>query len=214
MPEILDVLLHLDIYLQVVVEQYAVLAYVFLFFIIFLETGLVVMPFLPGDSLLFAAGALAAGGWFRLEFLFPLLFVAGVLGDTINYHIGKFAGPKIFKRESSFFFHKEHLIRAQKFFEERGKKTIILARFIPLMRTFIPFVAGIGAMSYRIFLKYNILGAFLWCFIFIFGGFLFGNIPWIKERFGLLILGIIFISCIPFIREIIFHCTQKLSNKR
>jgi len=203
--KILEVVLHLDKYLQLIVNQYAGLTYVLLFLIIFFETGLVVTPFLPGDSLLFTAGALAAAGSFNIWLLFIIIFIAAVAGDALNYHIGKYIGPKIFKKEASFLFHKEHLDRAQRFYEKHGKKTIILARFIPMVRTFAPFVAGIGKMPYGIFVTYNIVGALLWCSLFIFGGFLFGNIPWVKEHFGLLILAIIFISAVPVIKEIIFH---------
>lgn len=204
-----EVILHLDTYLQAVVNEYSILTYVLLFLIIFLETGIVVTPFLPGDSLLFTAGALAATGSFNIALLFLIIFVAAVIGDAVNYHIGKFIGPKIFKKENSFFFHKEHLLRAEKFYEKHGKKTIILARFMPMIRTFAPFVAGIGKMPYGIFLAYNVIGAAIWCIIFIFGGYLFGNIPWVKDHFGLLILAIIFISFIPFVKEVIYHYYSK-----
>ena len=213
-PQIVELMLHLDKYLQIIVNEYSVMAYVLLFLIIFFETGIVVTPFLPGDSLLFTAGALAAVNSFRIEILFLVIFIAAVAGDTLNYHIGKFAGPKVFKKESSFLFHKEYLVRAQGFYEKHGKKTIILARFIPIIRTFAPFVAGIGTMPYKTFLMYNIIGAVLWSSLFIFGGFLFGNIPLVKEHFGLLILAIIFISLMPLVKEIIFHFLQKRNIKR
>lgn len=200
--QLADTILHLDKYLQTIVNEYSALTYILLFLIIFLETGIVVTPFLPGDSLLFAAGTLAAVGAFNVEILFLIIFIAAVAGDALNYHIGKFVGPKVFKKESSSLFNKEYLIRAQKFYERHGKKTIILARFIPIIRTFAPFVAGIGTMPYRIFLIYNIVGAALWCGLFIFGGFLFGNIPWVKEHFGLIILAIIIISLLPLVKEI------------
>lgn len=198
--KIFEVILHLDKYLQIIVNQYSTATYLLLFLIIFFETGVVVMPFLPGDSLLFVAGALASTGSFKIMLLFLVIFIAAVIGDTVNYHAGKFFGPKIFKKESSFLFHKEYLLRAEKFYEKHGKKTIIIARFIPIIRTFAPFVAGIGKMPYGTFLIYNIVGAAAWCGIFIFGGYLFGNIQWIKENFGLLILAIIFISLIPLIK--------------
>lgn len=197
-----DIILHLDKYLQTIASEYSALTYILLFLIIFLETGIVVTPFLPGDTLLFAAGTLAATGVFRIEILFSIIFIAAVVGDALNYHIGKYVGPKIFKKESSLLFNKEHLARAQKFYEQHGKKTIILARFIPIIRTFAPFVAGIGTMPYKIFLMYNIIGAALWCGLFIFGGALFGNIPWVKEHFGIIILAIIFISLLPLAKEI------------
>lgn len=207
-----EIILHIDKYIQIIVDQYSTLTYGLLFLIIFCETGLVVTPFLPGDSLLFAAGALAAAGSFNLGLLFIIILAAAVLGDTVNYHIGKYIGPKIFTKESSWLFHKEHLVRAQTFYEKYGKKTIILARFIPIVRTFAPFVAGIGSMSYRIFLFYNVIGAMLWCSLFIFGGFLFGNIPWVEEHFGVMVIAIIFISLIPLVKEVIFHFWMKRKN--
>lgn len=200
---IFEVVIHLDKYLQLIVDQYSVWTYLLLFLIIFLETGIVVMPLLPGDSLLFVAGALATGGSFKITVLFLVIFIAAVIGDTVNYHIGKFFGPKIFKKESSILFNKEYLLRAEKFYEKHGKKTIIIARFIPIIRTFAPFVAGIGKMPYGVFLTYNIVGAFLWCSLFIFGGYLFGNISWVQEHFGALILAIIFVSLIPIAKEVV-----------
>lgn len=205
----IEIFLHLDKYLQAIVDQYSALTYWLLFLIIFLETGIVVTPFLPGDSLLFTAGALAAINAFRVEILFLVIFIAAILGDTANYHIGKYIGPKVFNKESSIFFHKEHLIRAQKFYEKYGKKAIIIARFVPIMRTFAPFVAGIGKMSYKIFIIYNIIGAAVWCGLFVFGGFLFGNITWVKENFGVIVVAIILFSFIPIFKEIAFHYWQK-----
>jgi len=207
--KLIETILHLDESLQMIASQYTVLAYALLFLIIFLETGIVVTPFLPGDSLLFVGGALAATGLFDIKILFLTVFVAAVAGDTVNYHIGKYLGPKIFKKESSWLFHKEHLLRAQAFYEKHGKKTIILARFIPIIRTFAPFVAGIGSMSYRVFLAYNIIGGFFWSGLFTFSGFLFGNIPWIKERFGLMVIIIILISLLPLLKELIAHFLLK-----
>jgi len=211
--EFVDIILHVDKYLQAIVSEYSAWTYLFIFFIIFIETGIIVAPFLPGDSLLFAAGALAATGSFNLSLLFFIIFIAAVLGDTVNYHIGKYIGPKIFKKESSFFFHKEYLQRTETFYEQKGKKTIILARFIPIIRTFAPFVAGIGKMSYGIFLLYNVIGAVLWCSLFIFGGFLFGTIPWVKEHFGLLVIAIILFSFLPLVKEIIIHILSKHNEK-
>jgi membrane-associated protein len=207
--KIIEIFLHLDKYLQAIVDQYSALTYGLLFLIIFLETGIVVTPFLPGDSLLFTAGALAAIDSFNVGILFLIVLFAAILGDTVNYHIGKYIGPKIFTKESSFFFHKEHLIRAQKFYEKYGKKAIIIARFAPVIRTFAPFVAGIGKMPYKTFIAYNIIGGTVWCGLFIFGGFLFGNIPWVKENFGVIVVAIIFISFIPIFKEIVFHYLQK-----
>ena len=211
--EILELILHLDKYLQAIVNEYAAITYFILFMIILLETGIVIFPFLPGDSLLFSAGALAATGALDIGLLFIILFSAAVIGDTINYHIGKYMGPKIFKKESSLLFHKEYLVQAQEFYKKHGKKTLILARFIPIVRTFAPFVAGIGVMSYRTFLWYNVIGAALWCAIFLLSGFLFGNIPWIKDHFGLLIIAVIIISFIPILKEVIVHLMPKRKNK-
>jgi len=207
-----ELLMHIDKYLQVLVGEYALLTYVILFLIIFFETGMVIAPFLPGDSLLFAAGALAATGSFDITWLFLIIFLAAVLGDTLNYQIGNFIGPKIFTKESSWIFNRNYLVRAQHFYEKNGKKTIILARFIPIIRTFAPFVAGIGTMSYWVFLTYNIIGALLWSGLFIFGGFWFGNIPLVKDHFGLVVLVVIFISLIPLIKEIIFYYWAKRKN--
>ncbi|MDD4192281.1 MAG: VTT domain-containing protein [Mangrovibacterium sp.] len=209
----IEMLLHVDRYLQEIVNAYATLTYVILFFIIFLETGVVVTPFLPGDSLLFAAGALAATGSFHLWILFLVVFVAAVLGDTVNYHAGKFIGPKVFNRESSLLFRKEYLIRAQDFYEKHGKATIIIARFIPIIRTFAPFVAGIGKMRYMVFLSYNVIGGCVWCMVFIFGGFLFGNIPWIKGHFSLIALIIIFVSILPILKEAVTFLLAKIRKK-
>lgn len=203
--QFIDIFLHLDTYLQTIVQQYSTLSYAILFLVVFLETGVVATPFLPGDSLLFAAGALSASGALRPEIIFFSLFVAAVLGDTANYHIGKYIGPKIFNRENSFLFHKEHLLRAQSFYEKYGGKTIVLARFMPVIRTFAPFVAGIGKMSYKKFLAYNAIGGALWCSLFIFGGYFFGNIPFVQDNFNLVVLAIIFISIIPLLKEIIYH---------
>ena len=209
LSQIVDAILHVDTYLQFIVNEYSTMAYLLLFLVIFLETGIVIAPFLPGDSLLFAAGALAALGYFKIGILYIIVFVAAVIGDAVNYHIGKYIGPRIFRKKSSFFFNKEYLIKAQTFYERYGKKTIILARFIPIIRTFAPFVAGIGRMPYRIFLVYNVIGAFLWCSLFIFGGFLLGNITWVKEHFELLVIGIILVSMIPLIKEIISFLSKR-----
>jgi len=209
LSQIVDAILHVDTYLQFIVNEYSALTYLLLFLIIFIETGIVIAPFLPGDSLLFAAGALAALGYFKIGILYIIVFIAAVLGDAFNYRIGKYIGPRIFRKKSSFFFNKEYLIKAQTFYERYGKKTIILARFIPIIRTFAPFVAGIGRMPYRIFLVYNVIGAFLWCSLFIFGGFLLGNITWVKEHFELLVIGIILVSMIPLIKEIISFLSKR-----
>ncbi|MBN2421174.1 DedA family protein [Candidatus Woesearchaeota archaeon] len=201
--QIFDYFMHLDTNLAALIAAYGVWVYAILFFVIFLETGFVVTPFLPGDSLLFAAGAFAAIGSFNIAYLFLLLGLAAILGDTINYWIGHFIGPKVFKSKKSLLFNKEHLIKAHKFYEKYGANTIILARFIPIIRTFAPFVAGIGKMHYGKFLSYNIFGGLLWVSIFLFGGFYFGNMPFVKANFEWVILAIIIVSVIPAVVEYI-----------
>ncbi|WP_349928056.1 DedA family protein [Acinetobacter sp. A1-4-2] len=203
--ELLDFILHVDAHLLEFITDYGVWIYAILFLIIFVETGLVVMPFLPGDSLLFAAGALAAStGAMNPYILVILLFTAAVLGDTLNYHIGKFIGPRVFEIESRFI-NKKHLTYTQKFFEKHGGKTIIFARFIPFARTFAPFVAGAGHMNYKYFLSFNVIGAICWVSSFVILGYLFGNMPIVKDNFTHLIFGIIIISILPgiigFIRQ-------------
>jgi membrane-associated protein len=209
LPLVIDFILHIDKYLHSIISEYSSLTYLILFLVIFLETGLVITPFLPGDSLLFTVGAFSALGSLNVWWSCLIIFIAAVLGDTANYHIGKYLGPKVFRKEDSFFFHKEHLVRTQKFYEKHGGKTIILARFIPIIRTFAPFVAGIGRMSYKRFLSYNIIGGAAWSAIFIFGGYFLGNIPVVKENFSLFIILIIFISFIPVFKEIYSHYSNK-----
>lgn len=204
----IDLFLHLDKHLSVVIAQYGTWTYAILFLIIFCETGLVVTPFLPGDSLLFAVGAFAAIDSLNLWWLFFLLSIAAILGDTMNYWIGRKFGAKAFARDHSFFFKKEHLERTQKFYERYGGKTIVLARFMPIIRTFAPFVAGIGCMNYTRFFAYNILGGILWVSIFLFGGYFFGNIPFIKNNFFVAILAIVFISLLPGVIEYLRHRRQ------
>lgn len=195
--ELLDFILHVDDHLLEFITNYGVWIYAILFLIIFVETGLVVMPFLPGDSLLFAAGALAAStGAMDPWVLIPLLFVAAVLGDTLNYHVGKFIGPRVFEVESRFI-NQKHLLATQQFFARHGGKTIIFARFVPFARTFAPFVAGAGSMNYKYFLSYNVIGGFLWISSFVILGYLFGNMPIVKDNFTYLIFGIIIISVLP-----------------
>jgi len=193
----IDILLHLDKHLGQIIQGFGVWTYLILFLVIFCETGLVVTPILPGDSLLFAAGAFAAAGTLDPWILFVLLSVAAVAGDTVNYWIGNYVGPKVFHYESSRFFNKEHLTRAHKFYEKYGGKTIVIARFMPIIRTFAPFVAGIGAMTYWRFLAYNVTGGLSWIAVFVSGGYYFGNLPVVRRNFTLVILAIIFISILP-----------------
>lgn len=197
----IDYFLHLDRHLNVVIQTYGMWTYVLLFLIIFCETGLVVTPILPGDSLLFAAGAFAAGGALQVQPLFVLLSIAAIGGDTVNYWAGHLVGPKIFHQERLRFMRKEYLDRTHEFYERHGGMTIILARFVPIIRTFAPFVAGIGHMTYLRFISYNVVGGIAWIAIFVFGGYFFGNIPVVKENFTLVILAIIFISILPGIIE-------------
>ena len=203
--ELIDFILHVDDHLLEFITNYGVWIYGILFLIIFVETGLVVMPFLPGDSLLFAAGALAAStGAMDPWLLGLLLFIAAVLGDTLNYHIGKYIGPRVFEIESRFI-NKNHLINTQKYIDKHGGKTIIFARFVPFARTFAPFVAGASSMNYKYFLSYNVIGAFCWIGSFITLGYLFGNMPIVKDNFTYLIFGIIILSVLPGVIGFIRH---------
>lgn len=192
-----DIILHLDKYLGSVIHQYGLVTYLILFTIIFCETGLVVIPFLPGDSLIFAAGAFAALHALNIVYLFIILAVAAVLGDTVNYEIGKHLGNKLVAKENSKLFKKEYLDKTHAFYEKHGGKTIIIARFIPIIRTFAPFVAGIGNMEYKKFISYNAIGGISWVALFAFGGFIFGNFPSVKNNFSVVIFAIIFISVLP-----------------
>ncbi len=198
---LIDFILHLDRHLGTVIQNFGLWTYFILFLIIFFETGFVVTPFLPGDSLLFAAGAMASIGALNPLALFALLSAAAILGDTANYWIGHFIGPKVFRKEKSRFFRREYLDRTHEFYEKYGAETIIIARFVPIIRTFAPFVAGIGRMSYSRFLSYNVIGGILWVALFVFGGYFFGNIPFIKRNFSLVIIVIILISLIPALQE-------------
>ncbi len=199
MSELIDILFHIDIYLENLFSQIGIWIYVVLFLIIFSETGFVVTPFLPGDSLLFAVGALSSREFICPWSSFILISIAATLGNTLNYHIGKFMGPKIFHKENSLFFNKKHLHTTAQFYEKHGAKTIIIARFLPIIRTFAPFVAGIGKMKYPKFQAYNILSSILWSGSFITVGYFFGNLPFVKQNFSAFILGIIILSVIPSI---------------
>lgn len=201
LAQIIDLFLHVDRHLIELVQSHGAWSYGILFAVIFLETGVVITPFLPGDSLLFAAGSLAAAGAFDLPLLLLLLSVAAILGDTLNYWIGRRVGARIFT-EGSRLFKQEHLLRTQRFYARHGGKTIILARFLPIVRTFAPFVAGIGRMHYGRFWAYNAIGAILWVWGFGLLGYLFGNLPMVKKNFSLVILAIVVISVMPIAREL------------
>ena len=192
-----DILIHLDKYLATLVQQYGPWIYAILFFIIFAETGFVVTPFLPGDSLLFVAGALAALGGMDLGLLMATLIVAAVLGNQVNYHVGRYLGPRVFHWENSRLFNKAALQKTHAFYEVHGGKTVVISRFLPLLRTFAPFVAGIGAMGYGRFTAFNVSGAVLWVASLTLAGYWFGNVPWIKQNLTVVIVGIIVVSLLP-----------------
>jgi membrane-associated protein len=200
---IFDFILHIDSHLTELTTTYGALTYGILFLIVFAETGFVVTPFLPGDSLLFASGALAAIGSLNVWMIVGILFLAAVLGDAVNYWIGHFFGKKIIESKNFPLIKKEHIDEAQAFYDKHGGKAIILSRFVPIVRTFAPFVAGVGRMNYPRFLSYNIIGGAVWILLFTFAGFFFGNIPSVKHNFTLVILGIIFISVVPIVLETI-----------
>jgi membrane-associated protein len=200
LKQLIDVFLHLDKHLAEVTRDYGAWTNAILFMIVFCETGLVVTPFLPGDSLLFTAGALASLGTLNVWVLFLLLSLAAILGDTANYWIGKMIGPRAFDGTVRFL-KQEHLRRTEAFYEKHGKKTIILARFVPIVRTFAPFVAGVGSMRYGTFIAYNVIGGVAWVAICVFSGYFFGNIPLVKKNFSLVVLAIIGISTLPLLWE-------------
>ena len=207
---LIDLFLHLDVYLADIISQYGTWTYALLFLVIFMETGFVVTPFLPGDSLIFAAGSFAALGVLKPWVLALLLCTAAILGDTLNYWIGHFIGPKAFSG-SVRFLKKEYLDRTRAFFEKHGGKTIILARFVPIVRTFAPFVAGVGAMTYGKFIAYNVIGGILWVNLFLWLGYFFGNLEIVKNNFEIVILAIIFISVLPMVFEFI---KSKLESRK
>ena len=198
---IVSFVLHIDLYLGEIISQYGIVSYLILFLIVFAETGLVFTPFLPGDSLLFAAGAFAALGSFNIFIVLILLWLAAFLGDTANYWIGHFFGQKIIDSPKIPFINKEHIGKAEEFYKKHGGKAIFLSRFVPIVRTFAPFVAGIGKMHYGDFIKYNLSGGFVWVFGFTLLGFFFGNIPIVKDNFSLVVLVIIGLSIAPIIYE-------------
>lgn len=198
-----NVILNLDKYLNIIVQDYGMWTYVILFIIIFCETGLVVTPFLPGDSILFATGALASIGVLKIIPLFIIFYLAAVIGDTVNYHIGQKIGNKISDKQDVKYINKEYLKKTHSFYEKHGSMTIVVGRFIPIIRTFVPFVAGIGEMRYSKFITYNILGGFIWVVLFLVGGYFFGNLPFIKQHFSYVLIAIMIISIIPVIVEFI-----------
>ncbi|HJD18928.1 MAG TPA: DedA family protein [Candidatus Avelusimicrobium excrementipullorum] len=204
LAQVWDIFLHLDVHLNAWAGTLGPWLYVVLFAVVFCETGLVVTPFLPGDSLLFAAGALAsrAGSPINLWILIPVIFAAAVIGDSVNYEIGKWLGPKVFTRKDSWLLNQNHLHKAHAFYEKYGGKTIILARFIPIIRTFAPFVAGIGKMTYLHFISYNIIGAAMWVLLFVFGGYWFADLPLVQNHFHYVIVAIIVISVLPAVYEV------------
>ena len=208
--DLIDLFLHLDQHLAELVRTYGVWTYAILTLVVFLETGVVITPFLPGDSLLFAAGAIAATGGLNVWILFALLASAAVVGDTLNYWIGNRIGHRAFSGNIRFL-KREHLVRTHAFYERHGGKTIFLARFLPIIRTFAPFVAGIGEMSYPRFLAWNVGGGVVWVALFLFAGYGFGNVPVVKENFSLVILAIIFLSVVPIAYEFL---KQRLAARR
>jgi membrane-associated protein len=201
--KLVDFIVHIDRHLAEIIASYGLWTYAVLWLIIFAETGLVVTPFLPGDSLLFAAGTFCAKPetGLNVHLMAVLLWVAAVLGDTVNYWLGARIGPAVFKREDSMFLRKKHLERAHAFFEKYGGRAIILARFVPIVRTFVPFVAGVGRMDYGRFIAYNVLGGFIWIYFFLYAGYWFGGLPFIQRNFKLVILAIIIISVLPIVWE-------------
>ncbi|RJQ32169.1 MAG: DedA family protein [Actinobacteria bacterium] len=200
---LLNIFLHIDKQLGSLTNEYGLWIYLILFIVIFCETGLIVTPFLPGDSLLFAAGAIAAIGSLNISWLFFLLFLAAVLGDTVNYTIGNLFGQRILENKKIPFIKQKHLEKTNKFFEKHGKKTIIIARFVPIVRTFAPFIAGVGKMNYGQFLSFNVVGGFVWISLFTFGGYFFGNISFVKSNFSLIVVVIILISVVPIALELL-----------
>jgi membrane-associated protein len=207
----IDFFLHLDTNLKAITNEYGLLTYLLLFATVFFETGLVATPFLPGDSLIFATGALAASGSLNLSTIFFVLCLAAVLGDTVNYHIGSLLRDKVVNHENIRFVKKEHIDSTHIFFAKYGVKTIILARFAPIIRTFAPFVAGVGIMPYSKFITYNVIGGVGWVSTFLLGGYFFGNLSAVKDNFSVVILGIIFVSLLPGV--ITYVQSKRDSNK-
>ncbi len=199
--ELFDFIFHIDEQLANIIALFGSWTYVILFAVIFAETGLVIIPFLPGDSLLFAIGALAGGGFLNIWTVYVTMIIAAILGDTVNYWVGHHVGAKVFSRENSRFFNKAYLEKTREFYEKHGSRTIILARFLPIIRTFAPFVAGVGKMHYNTFLVYNVVGAFIWVTSLTFAGYFFGGLSIVKENFEYVIVGIIGLSLLPMAFE-------------
>lgn len=213
MQYLFDFILHIDVHLGEIIRSYGLWAYAILFIIIFCETGLVVTPLLPGDSLLFAAGTFAATGSLDIWWLCVLLSVAAIAGDTVNYWMGAYVGPRVFSGEKTRFLNREYLERTHQFYERYGGKTIIFARFVPIIRTFAPFVAGIGSMTYGKFISYNIIGGIMWILVCVLAGYYFGNLVFVKKNFSLVILAIIIISVLPGVIEFLRHKLKKRDRK-
>ncbi len=201
MSEIINFILHVDKELIRLTAEYGSWVYGILFSVVFIETGVVILPFLPGDSLLFAAGALAGVNSLNIWFLFGLLTIAAILGDTVNYWIGHYLGPKVFQKENSRWLKPEHLQQTHRYFERYGSVTIVLARFVPIVRTIAPFVAGVGRMNYRTFLAYNVFGGLLWVSLFLFGGYFFGRLEFVQKHFSVIVVAIIVLSVLPAVFE-------------
>ncbi len=205
LAQFIDIVLHLDRHLTWLIDNYGLWIYLILFVIIFCETGLVVTPFLPGDSLLFVTGTIAAVGGMNVHLVVVVLILAAVLGDSVNYAVGDYVGPRAFRQESSRWFNRDYLDRAHEFYARHGGKTIIIARFVPIIRTYAPFVAGIGAMTYSHFLAYNVSGAVLWVASLCYAGYFLGNIPLVKDNLTLVIFAIIGVSLLPLAFEYLRH---------
>jgi membrane-associated protein len=201
----IDFLLHVDVHLAELVQHYGTWVYAILFLIIFAETGLVVMPFLPGDSLLFAMGALGAAGVLDPLLCSGLVISAAFLGDNVNYWAGRIVGPRVFSREDSLFFRRSYLEKTEQYYNRYGSRTVIIARFVPIVRTFAPFVAGVGRMDYLRYLGFSALGSLLWVLVCLGGGYLFGNLPFVRDNFTLVVLGIIGVSVLPAVIEVLRH---------
>lgn len=210
---LIEFILHLDTNLQYLISEYGIFVYALLFIVVFCETGIVVFPFLPGDSLIFAAGALAAMGSFDLALLFIVFALAAIMGDTANYWLGKYFGPRLFTKEDSRIFRKDYLDKAHTFYERHGAETIVLARFVPIVRTFAPFVAGMGTMNYRKFLAYNVFGGLLWVSLFLSMGYLVGNQPFVQDNFGIVLIAMMLISFVPMVYEVIVEWRRARKEK-